>query len=335
VTVPGPSAEQVGSAPQLASLGRPGRTRTIFIGSGGFGAESLRELTRIPSVDIVGVVTAPARPAGRRGALTPTPIAQEARFLGVGPILTPERLRDPAASVDILALGADLVVLADYGRIVPEPLLDFRHGALNLHPSLLPRHRGAAPIQATILAGDRETGVSIIRMDRGVDTGPIVAAERVPLFGHETAPELESHLALVAANLLARTVEPWIRGELVARPQDEAQATLTRPLQRADGRLDPQRPAVELERAIRAYLPWPATYLETSLMGRLIVRSASVGPSASSDEPGRLVAEGDGLALTTADGRLLLGQLQLEGRRAMDASTLRRGAPALVGTAVA
>ena len=335
MTVPGPSTEQAGSAPQAAPLGRPGRTRTIFIGSGGFGALALRELTRIPSVDIVGVVTAPARPSGRSGTVTPTPIAQEARFLGVGPILTPERLRDPAASVDILALGADLVVLADYGRIVPELLLDFRHGALNLHPSLLPRHRGAAPIQATILAGDRETGVSIIRMDRGVDTGPIVASERVPLTGHETAPELESRLAALAADLLARTVEPWIRGELVARPQDEAAATLTRPLQRADGRLDPHRPAVELERAIRAYLPWPGTYLETGLMGRLIVRSGIAGPSASSDEPGRLVAEGDGLALTTSDGRLLLGQVQLEGRRAMDASTLRRGAPSLVGTAVA
>jgi methionyl-tRNA formyltransferase len=335
VTLPGPSAEQAGSVTQAAPVGRPGRTRTIFIGSGAFGAQALRELTRIPAVDIVGVVTAPARPAGRTGTLTPTLIAQEARLLGVGPILTPERLRDPAATVDILALGAELVVLADYGRIVPEALLDFPYGALNLHPSLLPRHRGAAPIQATILAGDRETGVSIIRMDRGVDTGPIVAAERVALTGHETAPELEADLADVAANLLARTVEPWIRGELVARPQDEDEATLTRPLQRTDGRLDPHRPAAELERAIRAYLPWPGTYLETSVMGRLIVRSGIAGPSASSDAPGRLVAEGDGLALTTANGRLLLGQVQLEGRRAMDASTLRRGAPSLVGTAVA
>ena len=235
----------------------------------------------------------------------------------------------------MLALGADLAVLADYGRIVPEALLDFRHGALNLHPSLLPRHRGAAPIPATILAGDAETGVTIIRMDRGVDTGPIVAAERVALTGHETAPELESRLAALAADLLARTVEPWVAGELVARPQDDAAATATRPLRRADGRLDPTRPAVELERAVRAYLPWPGTFVETNLMGRLIVRSAVAGPSASTDQPGHLVAEGDGLALTTVDGRLLLGQVQLEGRRAMDASTLRRGAPGLVGAGVA
>jgi methionyl-tRNA formyltransferase len=314
---------------------RPGRTRTIFIGSGGFGVEALRELSGIPAIDIVAVVTAPARPAGRSGTLTPTPIAEEARLLGIGPVLTPERLRDPAATVEILALGADLAVLADYGRIVPESLLDFRHGALNLHPSLLPRHRGAAPIPATILAGDRETGVTIIRMDRGVDTGPIVAAEKVPLTGYETAPELEARLASLAADLLGRTVGPWVHGDLQARPQDGVDATQTRPLQRADGRLDPHRPAVELERAIRAYMPWPGTFLDTGRVGRLIVRSALVGPSASSDEPGRLVAEGDGLALTTSNGRLVLGQVQLDGRRAMDASTLRRGAPSLVGTAVA
>ena len=314
---------------------RRGRPRTVFIGSGGFGVEALRRLAGITSVDIVGIVTAPPRPAGRSAAVTPTPIAEEARLLGLGPILVPERLRDPSAVVDVLALGADLAVLADYGRIVPEALLEFAHGALNLHPSLLPRHRGAAPIPATILAGDAETGVSIIRMDRGIDTGPILAAERVALTGHETAPELESRLAALAADVLAGTVEPWVRGELVARPQDDAAATTTRPLRRTDGRLDPHRPAVELERAVRAYMPWPGTFVQTTLMGRLIVRSAIPGPSASTDQPGRLVAEGDGLALTTVDGRLLLGQVQLEGRRAMDASTLRRGAPSLVGAAVA
>jgi methionyl-tRNA formyltransferase len=314
---------------------RPGRTRTLFIGSGGFGVEALRELTAIPTLDLVGVVTAPARPVGRRAVLTHTPIETEARLLGAGPILTPERLRDQSAVDEILSLGADLAVLADYGRIVPEPLLAFPHGALNLHPSLLPRHRGAAPIPATILAGDHDTGVSIIRMDAGVDTGPIVAVERVLLSGHETAPELESRLATLAADLLARTIRSWIRGELTAEPQDDAAATLTRPLRREDGRLDARRPAVELERAVRAYLPWPGTYVETALMGRLIVRSATAGPSASSDEPGRLVAEGDGLALATTDGRLHLGQVQLEGRRVMDAATLRRGAPSLVGAAVA
>ncbi len=311
-----------------------GRTRTVFIGTGWFGVESLRSLAALPGIELVGVVTAPARPAGRRQVVTPSPIELEARLLGSDPVLTPSRLRDPSAVVEVLALGAELVVLADYGRIVPAALLDARHGALNLHPSLLPRHRGATPIPAAILEGDTETGVTVIRMDEGIDTGPIVAADRVALNGRETAPELEAILATVAAELLVRTVEPWLRGEIEAVAQDEATATVTRPLERADGRLDPTRSALELERQVRAYLPWPGTYVETGLMGRLIVRAATVGPSASSDEPGQLVAEGDGLALATRDGRLVLSQVQLEGRRAMDSSTLRRGAPDLVGAAV-
>ena len=314
---------------------RGGRTRTVFIGSGAFGVEALRTLAAMPEIAVVGIVSAPARPVGRRQEVTPSPVELEARALGLAPVVTPERLRDPASIVEVLALGARFAVLADYGRIVPASLLDLPHGALNLHPSLLPRHRGAAPIPATILAGDTETGVSIIRMDEGVDTGPIVATERVPLAGRETAPELESHLATVAAGLLARTVGPWLRGEIEPVAQDESLATLTRPLRRADGRLDPQRPAVQLERAVRAHMPWPGSYVETTLTGRLIVRSATVGPSASTDEPGRLVPEGDGLALATVDGRLLLGQVQLEGRRAMDGPTLRRGAPGLVGAMVA
>jgi methionyl-tRNA formyltransferase len=311
-----------------------GRTRTVFIGTGWFGVESLRALAGLPEVELVGVVTAPARPAGRRQVLTPSPIEVEAGLLGSAPILTPSRLRDPSAVVEVLGLGADLLVLADYGRIVPQALLDCRHGALNLHPSLLPRHRGATPIPAAILAGDAETGVTVIRMDAGIDTGPIVAADRVPLRDRETAPELEAILATVAAELLERTVGPWVRGIVRPVPQDEAGATMTRPLERADGRLDPGRSALELERMVRAYLPWPGTYVDTGLMGRLIVRAATVGPSASSDLPGQLVAEGDGLALATADGRLVLAQVQLEGRRAMDSSTLRRGAPDLVGAAV-
>ena len=153
-------------------------------------------------------------------------------------------------------------MLADYGQIVPAALLDPPFGALNLHPSLLPRHRGASPIPAAIVAGDRETGVTLMRMDAGLDTGPIVAVERLPLAGSETAPELEARLADLAADLLARSLEPWLRGDLPATPQPEEGATLTRPLRREDGRLDPALPAADLERRVRAYLPWPGTFLE-------------------------------------------------------------------------
>jgi methionyl-tRNA formyltransferase len=279
------------------------RVRTVFIGSGGFGRESLRCLAEHAEVDLVGVVTAPARPAGRGGDLTPTPIREEAQALGIPAILTPERLR-AAASVDaVLPLRPALVVLADYGQIVPAELLGPAHGALNLHPSLLPRHRGATPIPAAILAGDVETGVTLMRMDPGLDTGPIVAQERVALDGTETTPDLEAALAIVAAGLLDRELGPWIRGETTAMPQSETEATLTRPFRREDGRLDPSRPAADLARAIRAYRPWPGTFVDTTL-GRLTILTGDA-TAGQGTNPGRL----DPTGLQTVDGTLRFGEV--------------------------
>ena len=195
------------------------RVRTVFLGSGAFGRESLWRLGEHPDVELVGVVTAPPRPAGRGGRLTTTPIHDAAAHLGVKPILTPARLREPSAIEAILALRPGMLVLADYGRLVPKELLDLPHGALNLHPSLLPRHRGATPIPAAILAGDTETGVSLMRMDEGLDTGPLIAQVRVGLDGSETTPLLEEILEVEADRLLAANLGPWIRGKLAAIAQ--------------------------------------------------------------------------------------------------------------------
>ena len=176
-----------------------GRARTVFIGSGGFGRPSLRRLAAQDDIELVGVVTAPPRPAGRHGRPTSTTIHDAAVESAVPVIQTPERLRAPEAIDALLALRPDLIVLADYGQIVPPALLDVGRGALNLHPSLLPRHRGATPVPAAILADDIETGVTLIRMDEGLDSGPIVARTAVPLIAGETAPDLEARLAKVAA----------------------------------------------------------------------------------------------------------------------------------------
>jgi len=306
--------------------------RTVFLGSGRFARPILATLAEHPAVELVGVVSAPARPVGRGGALTPTPVEEAARERGLT-ILTPVRLRDPASIEAVLALEPDLVVLADYGQIVPPALLDRRHGALNLHPSLLPRHRGATPIPAAILAGDRETGVTLMRMDAGLDTGPIVAVERTPLRGDETAPELEVLLAALAADLLARSLDGWLAGALPARPQPPTGATMTRPLRRADGRLDPARPAADLERQVRAHLPWPGSFLEVG-DERLVVLAAEIAPGVDGDDPGTLVADGRGLALATGGGRLRLLEVRPAGGRSMSGEALVRGRPALVGHAV-
>ena len=308
--------------------GRAGgsRVRTVFLGSGGFGRESLRRLDDHDAVRLVGVVTAPPRPAGRRQLLTTSAIDAVAQGLGVTPILRPERLRSPESIAAILELEPELVVLADYGQIVPAALLGLRYGALNLHPSLLPRHRGATPIPATILAGDAETGVTLMRMDAGLDSGPIVARERVPLEGTETTPELEAMLERVAAALLDRRLAAWLGGELPARPQAVTGVTLTRQLRREDGRLDPRRAALDLERQIRAYQPWPGSFVDTTI-GRIAIWSAG---AESTGGPAAGIFDAGGLGVDDG-GRLRLVEVQPAGGTRMSWDAFVHGRPGIVG----
>jgi methionyl-tRNA formyltransferase len=293
-----------------------GRVRTVFLGSGTFAVPALQTLARNPLVRLVGVVTAEPRKAGRTQAWTPTPVGAAARALAVEPVLTPPRLRHPDAIAAVLALRPSLAVLADYGQIVPPPLLDLAHGALNIHPSALPRFRGAAPVPAAILAGDPETAVTLMRMDAGLDTGPIVAQARVPLDGTERAPELEARLADLGAALLDESLPGWLDGSLRPVPQSESGIVLTRPLRRDDGRLDASRSAAELERQVRAFVPWPGTFVD--LDGeRLVVNAARVAASQDGDRAGAIVREGRLPALATGDGRLVLDTVTPAGRRSM------------------
>ena len=308
----------------------PGRAadpvRTVFFGSGAFAVPIFVALAAHPGVDLVGVVTAPDRLAGRGKLLRPTPIALRARSMWA-PLLQPPRLRDETAVDEVAALRPDLGVLADYGQIVPPGVLAVpRHGILNIHPSLLPRHRGATPIPAAIASGDDRSGVTIIRMDDGIDTGPIVAQEAWPLEGTETGPELEARAAAAGAALLSRTVERWLAGEIEAVPQGEP-ATLTRPFRKQDARLDPSRSALELERGIRSRVGWPGSFLDTP-HGRLLVHRATVAEEGDqADAPGALVAHGRGIALATVDGRLVLEDVQLPGGRVVTGEELLRGHP--------
>jgi len=309
------------------------RARTIFLGSGSFAVPILNALLEDPRVELVGIVTAPDRAAGRGRTMLPTPVALRARALWV-PLLEPPRVREPEVIEEVAGLRPELGVLADYGQIVPSALLDLpAHGILNVHPSRLPRHRGASPIQATIAAGDERAGVTIMRMDEGLDTGPIVAVTDWPTTGLETAPELEGRAAMEGAALLRATLGDWLGGEIHPQPQAADGATLTRRLRRADATLDPGRGALELERQVRAQLPWPGSSVETAA-GRLTVHRASVAPSAPGDEPGTLVAEGDGIALATTEGRLVLDEVQLPGRRKLPGAEFLRGQHELIGTRV-
>jgi methionyl-tRNA formyltransferase len=324
-----------GASPQPGatadSSGRP--ARVVFFGAGPFGLPILDALVTLPGVRLVGVVSVPDRPAGRGGRVTAPPIAERARQLALDP-MQPARLRDPAVVAALHALEPDVAVLADYGRLVPPEILVVpARGFLNLHPSLLPRHRGATPIQAAILAGDAQTGVTLFEMDAGLDTGSIVAQEAWPLAGSEAASELEAAAATRAASLLRAMLPRWLEGSVAARPQPDAGMTLTRPLAREDGRLDPHEPAAALARRVRAFQPWPGAFLETSA-GRLAVLRAEARPPVAGDEPGRVVGADGGLAMTTADGRLALLEVRPAGGRSMSAGDLARGRPGYVDSRV-
>jgi methionyl-tRNA formyltransferase len=315
--------------------------RAVFVGSGSFAVPILDALAAMPELRVDAVLSAPDRPAGRKAALTPTPVTVRARELGLA-VLQPVRVRRPEAVEELRAMAPGLIVLADYGQLIPRVLLDLPpRGFLNLHPSALPRHRGAAPIPATILAGDSASAVTLMVVTEEMDAGPIVATEPLDVLADDTAATLEERASLVAAGLLRRALPEWLAGRLVARPQPAEGVTLTRPLRRQDGLLDPEhRSALELERQVRAYQPWPGSYLENNRTGgvRLIVHRAHVEPS----EPGDIVggfgpesvgrsAGAPGPFVGTTDGRLVLDEVQLAGKRRVSGAEFRRGYPGLIG----
>ena len=318
-----------GSSAGRASAESP--VRAVFFGSGGFAVPILDALFGMPGVRVEAVVSAPDRPVGRKAILTPTPVTARARELEL-PVLQPVRVRRTEAVEALRAIAPDLIVLADYGQLIPRSLLDLPpRGFLNLHPSALPRWRGAAPIPATILAGDNESAVTLMVVTEEMDAGPIVAVEPLEVRPDDTAVTLEERASVVAAELLRRALPEWLAGLIVARPQPADGVTMTRPLRREDGRLDPGRTAEELERQIRAYQPWPGGYLQTG-DGRVIVWSAHTAAAEPGDVAGRfVVGAGGGLALATAKGRLALDEVQLAGKRRVSGAELRRGYPTLAG----
>ena len=326
------------AGPASSSQGKP-TVRTVFFGSGLFAVPILDALLVMPGVRIEAVVSAPDRPVGRRAIPTPTPVATRAGELGL-PLLQPARVRAADSVAALQAMAPDLAILADYGQLIPRVLIDLPpRGFLNVHPSALPRHRGAAPIPATILAGDTGSAVTLIVVADEMDAGPIAAVERLEVRPDDTAPVLEERAAAAAANLLTWALPEWLAGRLRARPQPDEGVTLTRPLRREDGLLDPNRPAVELERQIRAYQPWPGSYIqgETSGGERLIVWRAHVAPSRPGDRVGGFgppsvpfATSSEGPFFGTADGRLVLERVQRGGGREMGAEEYLRGHPDLV-----
>src|SRR5438552_1357212 len=282
---------------------------------------------------MITVVTQPDRPAGRGSKLTPPPVKALAEELGL-PVLQPPSLRDPDFRARLVALRPEVTVLVAYGEYLAPALLDLpKRGSINLHPSLLPRWRGSTPIQSAILAGDTVTGVSIILMDKGLDTGPILAQKSVPIEPDETYPQLSARLAEVGAGLLAETLPLWLRDEITPLPQDEERAMLTHTLRKEDGLIDWNQPAEEIARRVRALQPWPGTF--TYWQGRLLkILDAHLADTTNSEPlpPGTVTTQAGHLLVWTGNGPLEIIRAQFEGKPPTEARALLSGYSQLVGS---
>ncbi|MGI5835875.1 MAG: methionyl-tRNA formyltransferase [Chloroflexota bacterium] len=309
------------------------RPKVVFMGSGAFAVPSLEALAG-EGYHLVGVITQPPRPAGRNRKITPPPTMVAAERLGL-PVLCPERVRAPEAVEQLKGLQPDLMVVAAYGQILPQTVLDIpTKGCINVHGSLLPRWRGAAPIQASLLAGDEFTGVSLMLMEAGLDTGPIIAQSLTRIEDVDEAPELEIRLSRSGAALLIATLPFYLDGSIKPVIQDPDQATYAPMIKKGDGAIDWSLPARQIWRANRAYRPWPGTF--TRWKGKLL-KVVSCWPEDTllvMEKPGTVVALGAGKEIGVATGRgvLVLKELALEGGKTLGVRQFLAGHRDFVGS---
>ena len=308
--------------------------RILFFGTPGFAVPVLEALLDAGQ-EVVAVATQPDRPSGRGRATGAPPVKQAAEAMGL-PVVQPSSWRGEEAVGRVAAMAPEAMVVAAYGRLLPPALLRVPPlGILNIHPSLLPRHRGPSPVAAAVLAGEEMTGVSVMLIDEGMDTGPVLAQVEESIRPEDTAETLTDRLFRRGASLLAETLGPWARGEIRPQPQDHARATYTRPLRKEDGEVDFREPTERLWRQVRAYTPWPGTH--TTWEGRRL-KLVEVAPVPASDvtaRPGEVVSlppSGPAaVGVGAGDGVLGLLRVQIEGRKPVAARDFLAGHASFVG----
>jgi methionyl-tRNA formyltransferase len=308
-------------------------TRIIFFGTPEPAAKALRALVK-DGHDVAAVFTRPDRISGRSRKPRPTSVNEAAVELGL-PVHTPPGLRGDDVLSDLAAIPADIYVVLAYGRILPAAILALpARGVLNVHPSLLPLYRGPSPVVTAIRDGASETGVSVMLLDEGMDTGPVIAqSASVPITDSDTAESLTDQLFTMGVDLLVKTIPSWERGDIEGVPQDDALATVTSLVEKSDGELDFGEPALNIERAIRAYHPWPGTF--TRWDGKLLkILEASVSGTGENLRPGVVSIHGGRLIIGTGEGNLDVKRLQLEGRGAVFVEEFLRGYPAIEGASL-
>ncbi len=317
----------------LEFSGRRFKLRIVFLGTSEFAVPTLEHLI-LNQYQVVVVYTQPDKPAGRGRSRSYLPVKRTALNWNL-PIVQPLSLKKAETVEQLAGFHPDVIVVAAFGQILPPSVLQIpRYGCINIHPSLLPRFRGASPVAAAILAGDEFTGVSIMLLDKGLDTGPVLARAPVPISERDTTGSLTAKLSLIAARLLQEVLVHWLRGELIPQPQDEAKATYCGQISKEEGEIDWRLPAVDIWRRVRAFQPWPGCY--TRWQGRLLkIIEAVPLPRGTNLDAGRVVAlnkVGVVLGVNTGDGVLGVLKVQLEGKRVMSAAEFLRGQRQFIGT---
>lgn len=304
--------------------------RVVFMGSPRFAVPSLEYLVS-SGYEVAAVYTQPDRTGGRGRSLAASPVKTAAEALGLT-VVQPQSLKAPGAVEQLADLKPDVIVVAAFGQLLPKPVLELpRLGCLNVHPSLLPRFRGASPVAAAILAGDGFSGVSIILLDKGMDSGPVLARAQLAIADSDTTASLSQKLSLVGAGLLGEVLVGWIRGELRPQPQDEAQATYCKPIAKDEGEIDWQLSAIEIWRRVRAFYPWPGSY--TRWRGRTLkIIEAAPLTEKTTAKAGEVVAlDSGGFGIGSGDGTLNVLRVQLEGKQALSAAEFLRGQRDFIG----
>ena len=309
--------------------------RIVFMGSPHLSVPSLEQLLDSKH-EVVAVYTQPDRPAGRGRGMTASAVKEAALGWGLK-VVQPESLRSAEALAQLAAYKPDVIVVCAFGQILPQELLDIpTYQCLNVHFSLLPRHRGASPAAAAILAGDEFSGVSIQLVRKKLDTGPILAAAVIPISAIDNTGTLAEKLSIIGAHLLQEALNGWLRGEITPRLQDEAGASYFGQVKKEDGEIDWKKPAVEIWRRVRAYYPWPGCF--TCWRGKqLKINEAVVLAGESTSTPGSVIAlpgEGAGLGIVTGEGILGVRRIQYEGKRDMTAAEFLRGQRDFIGSAL-
>jgi len=297
--------------------------RIVFIGTGEVGVPTLQGLLKSEH-DVVGVVTQPDKPVGRSQQIEPPPIKRIPITTNIA-ILQPPRIKDPHAIEEIRAITPDVIVVMAYGQILPRAVLEIpKIACLNLHASLLPRWRGAAPIQAAIAAGDQETGITVMYMDEGLDTGDILLERKLDILPTDTGASLHERLAQVAPEALFESLRLLTAKSAPRIPQDNAQATYAPKLKRDDGRIDWSEPAEVIERKIRAFNPWPGAFIK---LGDRNLKVFSASLVNRSGKPGEILRSEKELVIGAGNDALALDEVQLEGKKRMSAAEFLRGYP--------